>query len=73
MLEPEVVKIDGRYVDGVSQSIAKARALERLVRVARTLGALIVAEGVEQQADADMVLSMGVEYAQGWLFGRPAP
>jgi diguanylate cyclase (GGDEF)-like protein len=73
ILEPDVVKIDRRYVDGISKNIAKARALQRFVQVARTLEAMIVAEGVEAEADADMLVQMGVQYAQGYLYGRPVP
>lgn len=31
----------------------------------------IVAEGVETQVQRDIVHSLGIKYAQGWLFGRP--
>jgi diguanylate cyclase (GGDEF)-like protein len=71
VLEPEVVKIDRTYVDGVAKSPQKQRALERLVNVAKTLNALIVAEGVENAADLATLVEMGVLYAQGFLFDHP--
>jgi EAL domain-containing protein (putative c-di-GMP-specific phosphodiesterase class I) len=33
----------------------------------------MVAEGVELESEADVLLSVGVEFAQGHLFGRPLP
>lgn len=39
----------------------------------RSLGLRTVAEGVEEQAQADMLLCLGCELGQGWLYGRPGP
>jgi sensor c-di-GMP phosphodiesterase-like protein len=33
----------------------------------------VVAEGVETEADAAALRALGVDYGQGWHFGRPAP
>jgi EAL domain-containing protein (putative c-di-GMP-specific phosphodiesterase class I) len=40
---------------------------------ARTSGCRLIAEGVETQPEAATLLALGVEYAQGYLFGRPGP
>jgi diguanylate cyclase (GGDEF)-like protein len=71
LLEPDVVKIDRRFVDGVAVSAENARQLGRLVRLVRTLGASIIAEGIENPADAAVCLALGAEAAQGYLWGRP--
>jgi EAL domain-containing protein (putative c-di-GMP-specific phosphodiesterase class I) len=34
-------------------------------------GQQLIAEGVERQEEADALMGMGVEFAQGYLFGRP--
>ncbi|HEY6881867.1 MAG TPA: diguanylate cyclase, partial [Polyangiales bacterium] len=73
LIEPEVIKIDRRCVSGVASSVPKARSLERLLRVARSLDALVIAEGVETAADARTLSEMGVQYAQGFHFARPEP
>jgi EAL domain-containing protein (putative c-di-GMP-specific phosphodiesterase class I) len=39
----------------------------------RAVGARVVAEGVESGVDAAALLALGVDYGQGWHFGRPGP
>jgi EAL domain-containing protein (putative c-di-GMP-specific phosphodiesterase class I) len=72
VLEPDVVKIDRRFVHGVAGSVRARRVLERLVGTARALEATVVAEGVERAADAEVLRDIGVPFAQGYLFGRPS-
>lgn len=71
MLEPDVVKIDRSYVDGASRDPHKGRLLSRLVEVSRTLGAEIIAEGIESRDDLALLRDYGVEFGQGWLWGKP--
>ena len=69
-LRPDVVKLDkalvGRLDDGAAQAVVGA-----LVELAHSLGAVVVAEGVEHEQRADQVRALGVDLGQGWLFGRP--
>jgi diguanylate cyclase (GGDEF)-like protein len=71
LLEPDVVKVDIKYVNGISQDMQKQRLLRRLTGVVETLGAELIAEGVETRDDMEVLKSMGVLYAQGYLWGRP--
>ena len=72
LLEPEVIKIDQSYLkDTPTDPIARQR-LGRLVRWMRTLGAVLIAEGVETQAHLDILRDLGVPYAQGYWWGKPA-
>jgi diguanylate cyclase (GGDEF)-like protein len=70
MLEPDVVKIDRSYVDGAAGDPHKGRLLDRLVQVSQTLGAEIVAEGIETREDYELCRDFGVQYGQGWLWGK---
>ena len=47
------------------------RLLSRLVEVSKTLGAEIVAEGIESRDDLALLKDYGVKYGQGWLWGKP--
>ena len=71
LLEPDVVKVDIKYVAGISIDSQKQRLLRRLVKVVQALGAELVAEGIETRDDLEVVRDMGVEYAQGYLWGYP--
>lgn len=72
-LRPEVIKLDiditrGVHTDPVRQTLARS-----MVSFARSVGAVLLAEGVEQQAELDMLARIGVDLAQGYLLARPGP
>ncbi|OGW91405.1 MAG: hypothetical protein A3D28_00375 [Omnitrophica bacterium RIFCSPHIGHO2_02_FULL_63_14] len=71
-LEPDVIKIDKRYVNGISKNIKSAQALKRILKVTDALGAEVVAEGIEQRDDLDILKDLGVKFGQGYLLGRPS-
>jgi diguanylate cyclase (GGDEF)-like protein len=72
LLEPDVLKIDKRCVIGIAGQPERAAYLRRYLEVARTLAAEIVAEGVETADDLAVLRDLGVEFAQGFYWGRPA-
>jgi diguanylate cyclase (GGDEF)-like protein len=71
LLEPDVVKVDIKYVAGIANDMQKQRLLRRLIGVVQALGAELIAEGVETREDMEVVKEMGVQYAQGYLWGYP--
>jgi diguanylate cyclase (GGDEF)-like protein len=73
LLEPDIVKIDKKCVTGVSEEETPLRSLKRLLKMAKSLGAEVVAEGVETQKDLDLLVDLGVKYGQGYFLGRPRP
>lgn len=73
LLEPDIVKIDKSVVTGAHEDPAQQRVLHRLVEVAHGLDMEVIAEGVETEADRDVLLGLGVHQGQGWLYGRPGP
>jgi EAL domain-containing protein (putative c-di-GMP-specific phosphodiesterase class I) len=70
VLEPEIIKIDRRYVTGAHKDAESSRLLVRLVRVAESLGAELVAEGVNSEQDRKLLQKTGVEFGQGPLWGK---
>jgi len=71
ILEPDIVKIDRKYVTGIAAEPSKARLLKRLVKVVHALGAELIAEGIEQREELEVLLEVGVRYGQGWYWGKP--
>jgi diguanylate cyclase (GGDEF)-like protein len=73
VLRPDIVKIDGSLVDGCSRDPGRTAVLRALVTYADDLGLAVCAEGVEDPADLDHLVSLGVSHVQGYLLARPAP
>jgi EAL domain-containing protein (putative c-di-GMP-specific phosphodiesterase class I) len=60
-------------IDGVSTDAVLTTLVRSLVSFGHDCDSQVVAEGVETEQDADALRSLGVDYGQGWHFGRPAP
>ncbi len=69
---PDVIKIDRSLVSGLDTDPVRTILIRSLVDFARGLGARVVAEGIETAEEADVLQGLGVDYGQGWHFGRPA-
>jgi diguanylate cyclase (GGDEF)-like protein len=65
------LKIEGWLVSNMRQDRKVAGIVESLASFARKEGVLTVAEHVEDAETARMLADMGVDYGQGWHFGRP--
>jgi EAL domain-containing protein (putative c-di-GMP-specific phosphodiesterase class I) len=72
-LEPDIVKLDMALVRGVDREAIKRRLISSMVAVSKESGVLVVAEGVETEAEAQILKELGCDLLQGFLFGRPAP
>lgn len=72
LLEPDILKIDKRCVIGIDTDRARIAHLRRYVSIAHTLGCTVVAEGIETAAELSVVKSMGIEFGQGYFWGKPA-
>jgi len=69
----EVTKIDGSFVRDICTDRNSLATIKAVVELAKGLGIETVAEYVETPEIADKVLRLGVDYAQGYAFGRPEP
>lgn len=70
-LRPDAVKIPGRTVAALGRSAISREGVAAVAEMCRLYDATAVAEGVETNFQRDVLLSLGVSYAQGYLFGRP--
>ena len=71
-LQPDFVKIDMHFVQGVSTDEVKYYFLKSLQHIAEGCGSSLVAEGVETLADFCILRDLGIDNAQGFLIGRAA-
>ncbi|RYF94075.1 MAG: phosphodiesterase [Caulobacteraceae bacterium] len=71
-LTVDVVKIDGRYVRDLAGGGRDAALVRHVVKLCRDLKVLTVAEMVETREVEQAVQDAGVDFAQGWYYGRPA-
>ena len=72
-LGPDIVKLDGSYVPGVADGGREHAFVAGMVEIARAAHAGIVAERIETEAEGAALHGLGVQYGQGWLYGRPGP
>jgi EAL domain-containing protein (putative c-di-GMP-specific phosphodiesterase class I) len=70
-LQPEVLKLDHELVHDIAACPARQAMVEAMLGLARRMEAVVVAEGLEREADRVALVDLGVEYAQGFLLGRP--
>ncbi|MFN6956317.1 MAG: EAL domain-containing protein, partial [Acetobacteraceae bacterium] len=62
---------DGIYVSQAPESERDRGFIAAMVDLARTVGAEVVAERIETEAQARLMQELGVTFGQGYLFGRP--
>lgn len=71
-LRPSIVKLDRAWVAEIDTDPIRQALIRGLLSFTGATGALLVAEGVEREVEAEVLRSLGVPLAQGYLFGRPA-
>ncbi len=69
----DALKIDIAFVRDLPDSRSAISIARAIVALARGLGLETIAEGVETEAQANALSGLGVDVAQGFLFGRPMP
>jgi PAS domain S-box-containing protein len=72
-LPVDYLKIDIEFVRDLLTNEDDRQVVRAIVGVAKEYGMQTVAEGVEDQATLELLVSFDVDYAQGYWIGRPAP
>ncbi|PZQ64325.1 MAG: hypothetical protein DI570_05825 [Phenylobacterium zucineum] len=70
-LDVDVVKIDGSYIQLLTERPRDVAVLRHVVALCRELGIVTIAEMVETPETAELVRDLGIDQAQGWHFGKP--
>jgi PAS domain S-box-containing protein len=65
------LKVDRSFVSSMTNTRDSRKIAATIIGLGRSLGLRTVAEGVETEEQAEMLLWLGCEFGQGWFYGRP--
>jgi EAL domain-containing protein (putative c-di-GMP-specific phosphodiesterase class I) len=68
-----VVKIDRSFIAGLDDNRSDTAVVRAVIGLGLGMGVEVIAEGVETQRQADLLLELGCTQAQGFFYGRPGP
>ncbi|MDB5490219.1 MAG: hypothetical protein JWO78_68, partial [Micavibrio sp.] len=71
-LHVDYVKVDGSYTRKILTSDRDAIMVKNLTQMCKDLKTVVIAEMVESREQATLLQSLGIEFGQGYLFGRPS-
>ena len=69
----DYLKIDKSFVDHLSTDDSDVALCEAIIVMAHKLGLKVIAEGIETEAQRQILADAGCDYGQGYLFSRPVP
>ena len=70
-LKPNIIKVDREIIQNIDKDELKQSTYKALYTLAKENGIRVLAEGVETSFELEMIKSIGVDYIQGYYFGRP--
>ena len=71
--EVHTLKIDRSFLQGVTQDKQASALVTAVVEMGKALGLEVIAEGIETPEEAEVLLRLGCDTMQGYLFSRPVP
>lgn len=72
-IQPQIVKIDRKSLIQARNNARVRRVFPSLVALLHEAGCMTLIEGIEDDEDAMIALDSGVDFVQGYFFGRPSP
>jgi EAL domain-containing protein (putative c-di-GMP-specific phosphodiesterase class I) len=70
-LEPEFVKLDMSLVRNIHSSSVKQKLVRSMTALCSDMGIAVVAEGIELVEERDVIVELGCQLLQGYLYARP--
>ncbi|MFZ5974769.1 MAG: EAL domain-containing protein [Bacillota bacterium] len=71
LAKPDIIKTDMSLIRNIHNDYHKQEVFKSMINLANTIGALVVAEGVETEEEAIQILRHGGHMIQGFYFSRP--
>lgn len=69
--QTDYIKLDMELIRDIDASMPRRLIVEGVIRIARSLGIIVIAEGIETVAEYTVLRAIGVRYMQGYLLARP--
>lgn len=70
-LRPEYVKIDMHFIQGINHDPVKLQFVRSIAQIAEQSHTMVIAEGIETQAELLVLRDLGIDFGQGYHLGRP--
>jgi EAL domain-containing protein (putative c-di-GMP-specific phosphodiesterase class I)/GGDEF domain-containing protein len=71
-VKPDYIKVADSLVRNIHGDPIKREIIASLGTIGKRIGATLVAEGIEVEAERKTLVDLGIEYGQGFLLGRPS-
>ena len=72
-LPADMLKIDKSFIDAMNTRDSSLKYVESIISIGHVMGMEVISEGVETQDQLDTLKSIGCDYVQGFVWGRPLP
>ncbi|RWE03055.1 MAG: EAL domain-containing protein, partial [Mesorhizobium sp.] len=69
----DAIKIDGSFIEHIADSRFDREIVSAIAGIARSVGAAVVAEKIEESRALEVLTGMGIGHGQGYLLHRPEP
>lgn len=67
----DTIKIDRSFISNIMEDQHNAQLIKTILILSHTLNCTVVAEGIENHEQADLLAELGCSYGQGYLYSRP--
>ena len=71
--QPDILKIDGCLIRNIEESSYSLSAVKSIVTFAKEQNLQTIAEFIENEAIYNIIKELGVDFSQGYYFGKPEP
>jgi len=71
-LKLQYIKLDISLIRDIDKNVLKQEIVNSMVNIGKSINALVIAEGIETVEELKLLIKLGVDYGQGFLFARPS-
>lgn len=72
-IQPDFIKIDRSIVSNIENDSQKRHLVSNMISFAKSHGIKTLSEGIETRGELETVITLGIDYIQGYYTGRPSP